>query len=375
MTTQEIKKTLILVPAPTARGGITNYYQVLRDEFDENIEYFERGARTWPVKDSKIKEAYRIFTDYIAFIKRLKRGDISLVQSTTSLSISTTIRDGLFLKIAQFYGSKTIVFFRGWEDGAERKINSLLWLFRHFFWKTDAMIVLSQRVSDSLKNWGYQKPIYIETTLFDKKIVEGVQVSSIADKYIYNNNNRVVKLLYLSRVERRKGVFDLLDAFSLLKNSHWEHKIDFSLNICGDGLALEEAKKHAASLDLSDVKYSGFIAGDDKIKAFKEAHMFVFPSYSEGMPNAVLEAMGFGLPVISTPVGGLVDFFKNEEHGLVFPIADVNQMYECIKKLSLDFERLQKIATDNFMYASEHFRSDEVAKRINKIFKDIRGIT
>lgn len=368
-------KTLILVPAPTARGGITNYYQVLKDEFDDNIEYFERGARTWPVKDNKIKEAYRIFTDYIAFIKRLKIGDISLVQSTTSLSVATTIRDGLFLKIAQYFGSRTIVFFRGWEDRAEKKINSLLWLFRYFFWKTNAMIVLSHRVSNSLKKWGYKKPIYVETTLFDKRMVEDIQISAITEKYLNKANSRLVELLYLSRVERRKGVFDLLDALALLKNNYREHKIDFSLNICGDGLVLEEAKKHAEDLGLNDVKFSGFIAGEEKIKAFKDAHIFVFPSYSEGMPNAVLEAMGFGLPVISTPVGGLIDFFMNEEHGLVFPIADVNEMYECILKLSSNLENLHKIATNNFIYASEHFRSDKVAKRINKIFIDIRGNT
>ncbi|HCX99207.1 MAG TPA: hypothetical protein DG754_03625 [Bacteroidales bacterium] len=66
-------KILITVPASTARGGITNYYQVLRNEFSSNIEYFERGARTWPLRKGVITELIRAWKDFKAFKKRVER--------------------------------------------------------------------------------------------------------------------------------------------------------------------------------------------------------------------------------------------------------------------------------------------------------------
>jgi len=366
----KVNKILILVPAATARGGITNYYQVLRQEFGSDVEYFERGARTWPIKDNKIKEAYRIVTDYIDFIRRLLKKDISLVQSTTSLSMATTIRDGVFLRIAQLFGAKTIVFFRGWEESAERRIEKSIRVFRFFFFSSTAMIALSERVKCCLKRWGYTNSIYLETTLYDKYLTKGVELTNLKNKYLPSNLNKPINLLYLSRVEQRKGIFELIDAYAMLCNIGNEYSMTFELNICGDGLALQEAQNYVRKLGLTGIFFSGHIMGLDKRKAFEMAHIFIFPSYSEGMPNAVLEAMGFGLPVICTPVGGLVDFFQDKMHGAVVPIGDAKKIYESTLRLCSDLEELQRMAMRNFEFASWRFRSDQVAKRMNTIFQE-----
>ncbi len=360
------KKVLILVPAVTARGGITNYYQVLKQEFAARIEYFERGSRTWPYRKGALSELLRAFKDYLLFKKRLSQNDIGLVQTTTSLGFNTIIRDGMFIRYAGKRGVKTLVFFRGWDDSATQKVEKKYFkLFKFFFSGVDKFITLSQKAKTDLQKWGFNQDISVETTLVDKKLLEEVDEFSIVEKYACMKNT--CNLLFLSRVERRKGIYELLEAFKVLsKNIGLVGKIN--LSICGDGMELDRVERWIQSENLTNIRLQGFVSGDAKKKAFDNAHLFIFPSYGEGMPNAVLEAMGFGLPVVSTPVGGVVDFFSPGKNGYYISIGDVHDIVVKIKKLLHDKGALSAMALHNYRLAQDCFRSDKVAKRMELIF-------
>lgn len=365
-----LAKILILVPSPSARGGISNYYQVLKTEFGEEVEYFERGARNWPHHDTKLQEAVRFCRDYFRFLMRVVRRDVSLVQSSTSLSLSTTIRDGIFIMCARMFGSKTIVFFRGWDYHAEEAIKSRLRIFRFFFGSSDALIVLTERSRATLRQWGFNQKIYLETTLVDRDLIRDVDDLSLKAKYARLAVDKTINLLYLSRIEERKGIFELVRAFKMLcAAKDLSHR--FQLRICGDGLAEEDLRVELENLDPEMIQWSGHVTGQKKIDAYRDAHIFVFPSHGEGMPNAVLEAMGFGLPVVCTPVGGLVDFFEDGVHGRLVPIGDVQAIHDSILDLCSDQQRLTRIAMNNHLYAVERFRSDKVCLRVKKIFNEV----
>jgi glycosyltransferase involved in cell wall biosynthesis len=360
------KKILILVPAFTARGGISNYYQVLKDEWPEQVEYFERGARTWPVRKGVFSELIRAYKDYCVFKRRIRRGDIALVQSTTSLGLATTIRDGLFMRYAHRKKIKTIAFFRGWDDVAEGKTQrKYLKLFKYFFFHCDALIALSERTKSTLLKWGYQGRIYVETTLVDKHLIAEVNEEGIAQKFAEFLKQRKVNLLFLSRVEKSKGIYVLLEAYKQLKTYS---DVNFTLTIGGDGFELEPVKMLIQKEGIEGVMVKGFISGEEKKQAFMQAHIFVFPSHGEGMPNAVLEAMGFGLPVITTPVGGLIDFFENERNGYFTAINNQTELAEKIEKLITNRKMMQEIALNNYQLATEKFSSEKVAERIMSIF-------
>lgn len=362
----ENKKILILVPAATARGGITNYYQVLKNAFSDRVEYFERGARTWPYRKGVLSELLRAWKDYLAFRKRMAENDIALVQTTTSLGFNAIIRDGLFVRHARNKGLKTIVFFRGWDDTAVEKVEKRhLWLFKFFFLKADTLITLSEKAKKDLKTWGSRQDIRVETTLVDKKLLEGVNEAFIVNKF--QQMEKKCRLLFLSRVEKRKGIYELLEAYKKLSIDPISD-FTLTLNICGDGTALEEVNQWITSEKLRGVELKGFVSGSKKKAAFEDAHVFVFPSHGEGMPNAVLEAMGFGLPVITTPVGGVVDFFVPGKNGYIVSINDSDDVVEKIKTLLQDKDGMCAMALNNYRYAKKTFRSDKVAQRMEIIF-------
>lgn len=367
----ESRKVLILVPSSNARGGITNYFQILRKEYLSHIEYFERGARTWPVRNGFFAELVRAWNDYIVFKKRLKHKDILLVMSNTSLGLNSVIRDGLFLRYARIKGLKTIVLFHGWDDSIEKIFDRYYKsLIRIFFFKCDSIIVISNQVKKTLLKWGYKGEIIKETTLFDKNITININKNVLSNKYEIIKYKRELNFLFLSRMEKKKGIFELIEAFKAIKTELF-NDFNIRLMLCGDGFELDTIKKITNELSIDGISIEGFVDGKKKQLAFEKSHIFVFPSHTEGMPLSVLEAMGFGLPVITTPVGGLRDFFKDGDHGYYIKINSPQDIKEKILKCINNLNELKKISLNNYTFANQRFRSDIVVQRIDAIFQEV----
>ena len=89
------------------------------------------------------------------------------------------------------------------------------------------------------------------------------------------------------------------------------------MTIGGDGPDLEALKAYTKQLELTDVTFTGFLKGQAKVDCYRQGSVFCFLSYTEGMPNAVLEALAMGLPVVSSDAGGLKDILRNGENGFI----------------------------------------------------------
>src|SRR5690606_650509 len=99
-----------------------------------------------------------------------------------------------------------------------------------------------------------------------------------------------------------KGVFTAISAFEIVK----KHVKNCRLTIAGNGKDLQAVKSYISDNHIEGVFLPGYLVGNDKINAFKTADIYVFPStHWEGMPTSVLEAMAFGLPVVTSNAGGI----------------------------------------------------------------------
>lgn len=360
-------KVLILKPASSATGGIKNYYEIIEKEFNLPIDFFVRGARNWPYKPSIIKEVSRFIKDNYAFIKLIRNGKYKLVQTSTSLGSLSVIRDGMFLCFAQLMGIKTIVFYRGWDERFEKKLKGIfLWLFKKVFFSTDCSIVLSETFKEKLVSWGYNNPIYLETTIVDSSLLNEVDFDIPQNRNDRYKNNGIKNFLFLARIETEKGIYETLNAFSFAK----EVLPDITLTIAGDGKELDSVKNYVKEKKINDVVFTGFVSGNEKAKTFLNADVYLFPSYTEGMPNSVLEAMSFGLPVISTPVGALNELIINGETGLRVGVKNVRDLKEAMVNIYEDTGSAIRISRNNFEMAHRRFLSGVVAKRIESIYKN-----
>ncbi|HUP81774.1 MAG TPA: glycosyltransferase family 4 protein, partial [Pirellula sp.] len=148
-----------------------------------------------------------------------------------------------------------------------------------------------------------------------------------------------VRLLFCGRVGDRKGTFDLIDAIQLLP-------IDLrnltSLVIAGDG-ELDRAREKIRSLKLENVvTLVGWIDAAKREQLLAQSDVFVLPSYNEGLPMAILEAMGWGLPIVSTQVGGIPELVISGKNGLLLKPGQIEVLSESLATLIRDRElRLQ----------------------------------
>ena len=120
----------------------------------------------------------------------------------------------------------------------------------------------------------------------------------------------------------------LLDVIERMKEKI-SGKIVF--NFGGNG-EIEKFKKTMKDKNLAEiVNYIGWISGDDKINHLSKADAFILPSYNEGLPISILEAMTYGLPIISTNVGGIPELIKDKVNGLIIEPGNHNQLEESLK--------------------------------------------
>lgn len=159
------------------------------------------------------------------------------------------------------------------------------------------------------------------------------------------------KFLYLGRVEGYKGVFDLLQAL----RAHAGELKGAEVLIAGGGSALEAARKRVRELRLSDsIRFLGWVDGADKHRILAEADALVLPSHREGMPNAVLEAMASGLPVIATRVGGVPDIFTSPRLGMMVEPRDVAGLGDAMVKLHKDPQLRQRMGRAGREHVETH---------------------
>ena len=172
-------------------------------------------------------------------------------------------------------------------------------------------------------------------------------------------------ILYAGTVNPRKGYSDLIKAFSRIAKQHKNWSIVFA----GNG-ELQNGQELAAQYGISEQTiFLGWCSGEKKDRAFKGASVFCLPSYAEGFPMAVLDAWAYGLPVITTPVGGIPDIAKDGENMLLFNPGDIDKLAECLNRMISDSELRNRISKESVRLSTTLFNINTINQQIGELYK------
>jgi glycosyltransferase involved in cell wall biosynthesis len=139
-------------------------------------------------------------------------------------------------------------------------------------------------------------------------------------------------ILFLGRLHADKGIYDLLDAVSQLRSA----VPDVRLVCAGDGERIAVAR-YAERLGIADaVKFTGWVGPSGKRALLESAAVYALPSYGEGMPMSLLEAMSAAVPVVASPVGGVPEVVVDGASGFLAAPGDVATLQRLLRKLLLD---------------------------------------
>ena len=360
-----ILKVLVLGPDRDDPGGVANYYNAVFPRLSgDGVEahYLEIGSTHGG------KSRLHIIGDQLRLWNTIGRLKPDIVHLNPSLVTRSFFRDGLFIFQAKLRGCKVLVFFRGWQVSFERLVTRKLgWFFRFTYRKADEFIVLASSFSDTLVKWGVEVPIHLGTTVVCDENLEGFSIDSKVHEV---KTAEQFKLLFLARLEWEKGIIDLIQAvMGLLDQGH-----RLELTIAGDGPAMSEIRGMIAEKKLYGecIRVVGYVRGQDKLDIFHSHHIFCLPSeYAEGMPNSIMEAMGFGMPVITCPVGGIADFFEDGVMGVLIRNRSVQAVSEAIELLTSDPEKVAEIAHYNHDYAMRRFLASTGAGMLRKRYLEL----
>ncbi len=139
------------------------------------------------------------------------------------------------------------------------------------------------------------------------------------------------KLLYLARLDKAKGIYELIYSIAELVRMNY----NVSLFIVGDGIEDEQLRSLVKKLDLSKhIFFEGAITEKQRIaEYYKSSDLFILPSYHEGFPRTLYEAMIFGLPIVTTFVGGIPYLMKNHFNCVEIQSKSVDSLTEKIGNL------------------------------------------
>jgi glycosyltransferase involved in cell wall biosynthesis len=168
-------------------------------------------------------------------------------------------------------------------------------------------------------------------------------------------------LLFHGRVDRRKGVLDLLQALPE----------GVRLVVSGIGPDLDEARARADER----TTFLGYVPPDRAPEVYRSADVFVSPTYSEGFSNTLLEAMASGLPTVSTDSVGVVDCLRHEENGLLHTPGDLAGLRAALTRLLDDGALRERLATTALEEVRRLYSWPVLAASIDAVYAEVAGTT
>lgn len=341
-----MSRVLIVATSRKTRGGITSVIKA-----HETGEQWKKYHCHW-VQTHRDGPAWRkifyLFTGWIDFMIRIPFYDIIHCH----ISLQTTVKRKLpFIRFAKLLQKKIIVHLH-----CGSQINDI-WNknYDYVFKKADASIFLSQNLQSIVEEHTGQNSKY---------------------RVIYNPCPKVTReniierrkiILFSGTLCFAKGYSDLLIAFSKIAVKYKDWKVVFA----GNG-EIEQGKSLAQKLGIDNqVDFLGWISGEQKDEVFREASIFCLPSYAEGFPMAVLDAWAYGLPVITTPVGGIPDVAEDGNNMLLFTPGDVDKLAEQLERMITDDALRERITSASIDFAQNKFNIQTINNQIGTLYEEL----
>ena len=241
-------------------------------------------------------------------------------------------------------------------------------LYKAIFRRADFIQAISNYLAGWARDFGYRGEIFL--------VPNGVPVKSFGQSQPKEEIERLRKNLGIaaeekvvittSRLARKNGIEYLIRGFALFKN---RTRLPAKLLVVGEGELIGDLKKIATELGLvKDVLFLGFVEYNRLPLYLQLADVFVRPSLTEGLGNSFLEAMACGLPVVGTPVGGIVDFLENGRTGIFCKPADADSVSKAIEIILNDDNLRDNLIKNGKALINEKYDWDIIAGQMLCLF-------
>jgi glycosyltransferase involved in cell wall biosynthesis len=342
---------------PSVKGGITSVMsQLLQYNWDK--DHIKMKFVATYVEGSKVRKTLYFSLAYLRILFVILTYHPNVVHIHMSYKGSFT-RKAAIQWLCKKFGIRDIIHLHGsefetWYHNSNAKLQRKI---RHVLRECDYFIVLGM-------NW---RKIIRDIEPSTNIVVVSNTVPIPSEVAIWNHHK--FQVLFLGVLIERKGVADLLHAIHVLEKNNEMEQVEFV--IAGTGKEEENLKSLCKRLSIEHcVTFTGWTCGDQKKKLLQESQLLVLPSYHEGLPIAILEALSYGLPVISTDVGSINEAVKDGINGYLITPGDINKLAQSIRKISSNQQRWLDFSHKAREIATSRFSEEEYFRNIGKIYHE-----
>ncbi|HBF68679.1 MAG TPA: hypothetical protein DDW20_05130, partial [Firmicutes bacterium] len=291
--------------------------------------------------------------------RELKKNNYDAIYLNTSYG-AALLKDLFTLK--KKYKKKYKIFlhihFAGFNNIFTKNIVISKIIKKNILSRTTNIISLSSQFKKELVLKGFdENKISVLYNYFDP-MLPSINEDFIINKY--KNINKPITFLFVGSLDQRKGFYDLIETFKNLNPDK------INLAICG------KPNDYKSEYTLNEIKnnkifnYYGYVSGNEKNNVFLKSNVLVLPSYAEGLPITILEALNFGLPIISTNVGAIPEII-DESIGILIKPGDLDGLRNTIAMFSNC--NILKNTGINCLKQSKKYTFDEFSKNLINILK------
>ncbi|MDM0948416.1 glycosyltransferase family 4 protein [Clostridium perfringens] len=344
-------KILLISPLAPPVGGIATWTKlylnssITKDHDIDLVNTSVIGSRINNSVESNLKDEFRRAFNICKMVKnKVKMNQYDIVHLNSSCSKLGIIRDLICVKLIKLKKIKLILHCHcDTKYMVKGKFSNLI--FRRLVNNADKIFVLNNSSKEHVDSLTNNVSIIIPN-FFDYNEFTNINCKKVS--------KTISKIIYVGHIVESKGCREILEVAQKMQH------IDFYL--------IGRVSKEIGSLNCSkNVKFLGEISKENVIKHMMKSDILLFPTYTEGFPNVVLEAMICGLPIISTKVGAIPDMIE-DKGGILVKVGSINDIVDSIEKLESSKIR-GEMALWNREKAYKYYTVDTV---IDKIFKNYR---
>lgn len=353
MNCNQKRSILLIGPEISAVSGVsTHLRQIMSSQLSEQstLSHFQIGSEGR--KQSVREKLVRLLFDPIRLWREILRKNVDLVHINSSLDRKAYWRDIVFLLVTKFAGVESIFQLHGGQAPVDFCYGSkfLSRILGRIFSRADYFVVLTNKELENYSELITNGKIFQIPNCIDQRDAKELPVRTFSEAEI--------NFAYIGRLVATKGIYEIADALRLAKNSGTPN---FRFSVAGDGPDKESWLNYLTDCGLeNELNYCGSVSGEEKNAFWSSADVLLLPSYAEGLPYSVLEALAFGVPVIATDVGGIPDAVEHGVQGLIVKPRSSVSLAEAIGEIARDSNRLQTMSEACRCKAEEFYSIDNL---------------
>lgn len=366
------KKILFIGPLPPPTGGMGVSMQNiagshLKDKYDFII-FDITGKRS---RHSSAGLAGRMFYQVSLMYKLvcILVKDRPAIVHVQIASYFYFYRRGLDVIVSRIFGRKIILHLRGAEfiDFYDKSLAPGKWVIRSVLNISDRIIALSRLWGDFLIRIADPGKVVV---IPNGVVCSGAGLVNDKKKELgFGDRTRFV--LFMGSIGKRKGVFDILDAIPQVIIRAKDVAFIFAGPEEDDG-ALEEFQRKIRDKAIDGhVLYVGTVSGQEKIDYYLSSDIYILPSYAENFPNAMLEAISAGMPMVVSGVGAVPEVIEDGVNGFIIKAGDVAGISEKVSELLKNELLRNSMREKNIKMAKERYDMPVVAAMIDEVYKGL----